>query len=72
LISGTSSISSRIILPAKEEFNYFYMIKKGSVRCFSKEYVYLYSLEEGSFFGEYNIMFGLYSSLYYQGENHGE
>ena len=56
-------------MSAKEEFNYFYMIKKGSVRCFSKNYVYMYSLDEGSFFGEYKIMFGLYSSNYYQGES---
>jgi len=69
VISNTSQQSSRLIVKAKEEFNFFYMVKKGSVRCFSKDYVYLYSLEQGSFFGEYNILFGLFSNTYYQGES---
>jgi hypothetical protein len=45
------------------------MIKSGNICVFDKKYNYLYDLEEGSYFGEYNIMFGLYSSLNYKGKS---
>lgn len=42
------------------------MIKRGEINCFDKNYNYLQTLEPNSFFGEYNILFQLYSSAYYQ------
>ena len=42
------------------------MIKMGAVQVFDRRYGYMYSLEQGSFFGEINIMFGLYSEQYYK------
>jgi len=53
------------VLKAGDEVNYFYMIKKGDVKVFDESYNYLYTLPEGSFFGEFNIIFGLYSNLNY-------
>ena len=35
---------------------------------FDSKYNYMYSLEKGSFFGEYNIMFGLKSNINYMGK----
>ena len=45
------------------------MIQSGSVCVFDNKYNYLYDLPESSWFGEYNIMFGLYSSLNYKGKS---
>ena len=42
------------------------MIKMGAVQVFDRRYGYMYSLEQGSFFGELNIIFGLYSEQYYK------
>ena len=42
------------------------MIKQGQIRCFDERYEYMYDLKPGSFLGEYHIMFGLYSNMYYQ------
>lgn len=53
------------VIKAGDEVNYFYMIKKGDVKVFDKGYNFLYILTEGSFFGEYNIIFGLYSAFNY-------
>ena len=36
------------------------------MRLFDDKYTYMYNLEEGSFFGEYNIMFGLKSNIFYK------
>mmetsp|Transcript_5911 Transcript_5911/g.9621 ORF Transcript_5911/g.9621 Transcript_5911/m.9621 type:complete len:260 (+) Transcript_5911:2849-3628(+) len=57
---------SKIIVRNLSELTHFYMIKQGTVKCFDKKYNYLMNLEPGSFFGEYNILFGLYSQMYYQ------
>ena len=46
------------------------MIKHGGMRLYDKHYTYMYNLEQGSFFGEYNLMFGLKSNMYYK--THGE
>ena len=45
------------------------MIQHGGVCVYDKNYEYMYDLQESSFFGEYNIMFGLYSSLHYKGKS---
>ena len=45
------------------------MIKQGSICVYDNKYNYLYDLEESSWFGEYNIMFGVYSSLNYKGKS---
>lgn len=55
-----------MIIKPQEEFNSFFMIKRGEINCFDKDYNYLQTLEPESFFGEYNIVFQLYSSAYYQ------
>jgi len=57
---------NRMIVKVGEEFSHFIMIRKGIIKCFDENFSYMVSLEEGSFFGEYNIMFGLYSQLNYQ------
>ena len=36
------------------------------VACYDEYYNYLFTLPESSFFGEHNIMFGLYSELNYK------
>lgn len=54
-----------MLVRPQEEFDGLYLLKQGEINCFDKNYNYLHSLENGSFFGEYNIMFGLYSSAYY-------
>ena len=53
------------IVKAGDVVENFYMIKKGDVKIFDKGYNYLYTLPEGSFFGEFNFFFGLYSNLNY-------
>ena len=45
------------------------MIKQGSIQVFDKSYNYMYNLDKTSFFGEYKIMFGLYSNMYYRVSN---
>ena len=45
------------------------MIKQGNVCVYDNKYNYLYDLEESSWFGDYNIMFGVYSSLNYKGKS---
>ena len=51
-----------IIYPEKE-FKHLYLIKEGVVRCYTQDYNYMYDLQERSFFGDYNIQFGLYSNI---------
>ena len=55
-----------MVVRASEEFTHFIMIRKGMIKCYDENYSYMVNLEEGSFFGEYNIMLGLYSQLNYQ------
>ena len=52
-----------------DEINHLYLVKKGDVVCFDDKYEYMCHLEPGSFFGEFNIMFGLYSNLHYKALN---
>ena len=42
-----------------------YLIKEGGVKCYSSQYDYMYDLGEKSFFGEFNILFGLYNTMRY-------
>jgi len=56
----------KLIITPGDEFQNFYMIKMGAVQIFDKDYAYLYNLESGSFFGESNILLGLYSDLNYK------
>ena len=58
--------SDQILLKNRNEFKHFYMVKSGGVRLFDEKYSYMCNLEQGSFFGEYNIMFGLKSNIYYK------
>ena len=53
------------MITPNEEFKSLYLIKNGEVNLFDRVYNYLQTLENRSFFGEYNIMFGLYSTAYY-------
>ena len=55
-----------MIVENKEQFRHFYYIKTGSISLFDDNFTYMYNLEEGSFFGEYNIMFGLLSNMFYK------
>lgn len=55
--------NNQILVKTQEPFEYFYMIKKGKVSIFDSKYNYMYDLDEGSYFGEYNILFGLYSNI---------
>lgn len=54
------------VIKNKDEFKHFFLIKHGSVKLFSSNYTYMYDLEKGSFFGEYNILYGLYSNIFYR------
>jgi hypothetical protein len=56
----------RILVRAGSEFKNFYMVKKGTINCFTPDFQYLTTYEQGGFFGEYNILFGLKSQLTYQ------
>jgi signal-transduction protein with cAMP-binding, CBS, and nucleotidyltransferase domain len=60
------SDDKRNIVSNKEQFEHFYMIKQGTVKCFDSQYNYISTLQEGSSFGEYNILFGLYSNITYK------
>jgi hypothetical protein len=37
------------------------MIRFGGVQVFDRRYGYMYSLEKGSYFGETNLLLGIYS-----------
>jgi len=63
---GQPAVDSQMVLETGKEFEYFYMIKKGSIMTFNKSFQYLRTFERGSFFGDYNIIFGLYSDSYYR------
>ena len=58
--------NNEIVIQQGEIVNDFYMIKKGRVRLFDIKYNYLYDLEQQSYFGEYNILFGLTSNISYR------
>ena len=47
------------------EVEFLYLVKQGDVTCYDEHYNYITTIQNGSFFGEYNIMFGLYSSISY-------
>jgi signal-transduction protein with cAMP-binding, CBS, and nucleotidyltransferase domain len=49
-----------------EEFNYFYLIKSGTVKVFGDGFTYMYELKAGGFFGEFNILFNILSQQYYK------
>ena len=49
-----------------EIFNHFYLIKSGKIELYDKYFNYMYDLEEGGFFGEFNILFSLYSEYNYK------
>ena len=48
-----------------DEVEFLYLIKDGDVSCYDENYNYITTIQNGSYFGEYNIMFGLYSSISY-------
>jgi hypothetical protein len=48
-----------------QEFKELHLISDGHVKCFDSKYQYICHMEPGCFFGEYNIMFGLYSNMFY-------
>lgn len=60
--------SGQFIVKSGEKVENLFMIKRADVRCYSSRMQYMYTLSNGGFFGEYNIMFGLYSSLNYQAD----
>ena len=55
----------RMIITPCSEFKQLFLIRKGSVKMFDSNYNYLCQLREGSFFGEYQVLFGLYSDFFY-------
>ena len=46
--------------------HYFYLIKNGSVKLFDQKFNYMYELREGGYFGEFNVLFNLYSEYCYK------
>lgn len=56
---------SRLIMSPRKEFKQLFLIRKGSIRQFDHNYNYMCLLGQGSYFGEYQILFGLYSDYYY-------
>jgi len=69
LISNTDCVylnQSQMVVSHGEQFDHFYMVKRGVVKLFSKNYTYLSNVEAGGFFGEYNVLFGLSSQMFFQ------
>lgn len=58
--------NNRYVKKPGETFFNLWLIKNGSVRCFDQNLNYVSTLEEGSFFGEFNVLFDMYSTMYYQ------
>ena len=46
--------------------DYFYLIKSGSVKMFDSKFNYMYELREGGYFGEFNVMFNIFSEYCYK------
>ena len=55
-----------MLVRASEKVNFLYLVKKGEVRQWTNQYQYISQLSPGSFFGDYNILFDLYSNVSYQ------
>ena len=55
-----------MIISPGDTFKNLYLVKQGEITCLDKRLNYQCHLQEGSFFGLYNIMFGLYSSKYFR------
>lgn len=45
---------------------YFYMVRQGNVNLFDEKFNFMYELKQGSYFGEFNVMFDTYSEHYYK------
>ena len=54
------------IMPYGGDCSCLYMLKKGQILSYSREYSYLCTYHPGAFFGEYNIMFGIQSQISYR------
>lgn len=59
-------VGGQVILYKGDELKYFYLLKTGNVKCYGRNYNYLVDLEAGSSFGEYQLMFDIYSDLTYK------
>lgn len=57
---------SEDIVKFSHRIKHFYMLSRGTIKLFDEKYNYMYDLEPGSYFGEYQIMFGLYSNITYR------
>ena len=51
-----------MIIENRQIVDNFYMIRRGEIVVFNEQFHYLYNLEEGSYFGDYHIAFGLISN----------
>ena len=54
-----------VLIYPGQEVSKFYMIKRGFIKIMDKYNNYLPCLDEGSFFGEFNMLFQLKSSFFY-------
>lgn len=57
------------IYQTDEEVEFLYLIKCGGVKIYDRDYNYLYNLEEGSYFGDIEIIYNLYSDVTYKGDS---
>jgi len=59
-------VGGQVILHKNDELKFFYMLKQGNIKCYGRNYNYLVDLQAGSSFGEYQIMFDIYSDITYK------
>ena len=57
--------AGKLVNSPGNEFKQLCLVRKGRVKMFDRNYNYLCELQPGSYFGEYQILFGLYSDFYY-------
>lgn len=58
--------SNEKLIDFGQEFKNIYLIKKGTINLFDPTYTYLCSLEETSFFGDYQVILGVASDIQYR------
>ena len=58
--------ASSMVVKPDDFFSSFYLIKSGEIATYDLNYNYMYNLQQGSFFGDYNIVFTLYSNMFYK------
>jgi hypothetical protein len=66
MLSCAPDSQQKTVVQYSKEFSHFHMLKKGRIEVISKDSLQMYFLEPGSFFGEFNILFGVLSPVHYR------